>query len=102
MKTLQIVGLAALGLALTACATPVWVKPGTTQQDYAKDSYECERDALQSGYYGQALAVINRDKFEKRCMIARGWREKSQETAPKQTQPLAQTSPPARFPVSSQ
>jgi len=66
--------LSTVGIA--GCAT-VWEKPGATQADFNKDSYECERDARQSGYYGTGLAgAINMQNFADRCMIARGWSEK--------------------------
>lgn len=68
-------------LALAACSTPVWVKDGATQQDFATDSYSCERDMRQSGYYGGGIfAIINAQDFEERCMVAHGWRQ--QGTAP--------------------
>lgn len=53
-----------------------WVKPGATQQDYATDSYNCERDMRQGSYYGTGIVgAINADEFEGRCMIAHGWRQ---------------------------
>lgn len=57
------------------CATPtVWIKDGSTQQDFATDAYECERDSRQSGYYGDGLiGVLNMQQFQQRCMNARGW-----------------------------
>ena len=48
-----------IGLAiacLTACAPMIWDKPGTTQEQYNQDSYACEKDARQSGYFGTGLA----------------------------------------------
>lgn len=64
----------ALGVSLAGCAQVVWDKPGATQQDFAKDSYECERDMRQGGYYGGGIiGAINAQEFEGRCMNARGW-----------------------------
>lgn len=66
----------AIGAAvmLAGCAQVMWDKPGGTQQTFAADSYECERDARQSGYYGGGiLAGYNFRAFEDRCMAARGW-----------------------------
>jgi hypothetical protein len=68
-----------LGLAiacLTACAQALWDKPGATQQDFATDSYGCERDARQSGYFGGGIiGAINFQNFYERCLVARGYRK---------------------------
>ncbi len=67
---------AAIVFGLCGCAPQpmIWVKPGASQQDYNKDSYDCERDLRQSGYYGDGLAgAINMRGFFERCMIAHGW-----------------------------
>jgi hypothetical protein len=70
----KLVSVAAL-VALTGCAHPVWIKGGASQQDFATDSYECERDSRQSGYYGSGLAgAVNMQGFMNRCMEARSWR----------------------------
>ena len=65
----------ALALALAGCAQPsTWVKSGASAQDYATDSYECEKDARQSGYFGTGLVgAVNMSQFAQRCMIAHGW-----------------------------
>ncbi|GAC1476703.1 MAG: hypothetical protein NVS1B6_18330 [Steroidobacteraceae bacterium] len=62
-------------LALAGCApTVAWNKPGGTQADFDRDNYSCERDARQSGYYGQGLAgEMNMRNFFKRCMVAQGY-----------------------------
>jgi len=74
MRRLIFVGVAVLSVA--GCAHPVWVKPGATQQDYATDTYECERDARMSGYYGSGVVgLVNFEQFQDRCMVARGWRQ---------------------------
>ena len=67
--------LAAMALALLfGCAESYWDKYGATEQDFNRDSYECERDARQSGYYGTGLAgSLNMQNFYGRCMVARGW-----------------------------
>ena len=67
-------------LALCGCAKTFWVKPGATQQDFARDSYECERDARQSGYFGTGIAgAINMQAFQERCMVARGWSKQTEQ-----------------------
>jgi len=60
---------------LAGCAGPmVWDKSGATQSDYSQDSYQCEKDARQSGYFGGGIAgAINLRDFFKRCMAAHGW-----------------------------
>lgn len=72
MRTLVLV--AALIAAGCASFQTVWDKPGGTQQSFATDNYECERDARQSGYYGGGLlGALSFKSFAERCMEARGW-----------------------------
>lgn len=73
MLRLTLAGTAALIIA--ACAPTTWVKSGASQQDYATDSYQCEKDARQSGYFGGGLiGAANMVEFSQRCMVAHGWR----------------------------
>jgi hypothetical protein len=52
----------------------VWDKEGATQADYNRDSYQCEKDARQSGYFGTGLAGgLNMRKFFQQCMVADGY-----------------------------
>lgn len=53
----------------------VWYKPGgATQADFNRDTYECERDVRQGGYYGTGIAgALNAQGFGERCMFAKGW-----------------------------
>jgi hypothetical protein len=67
-------------LLVAGCAKPlVYSKNGATQVDYNRDSYECERDTRQSGYFGQCGVIIEAmhkcsyQVFFQRCMLARGW-----------------------------
>jgi len=61
-------------LALTACARTVWTRANFTQQDFNRESYECERDARQSGYFGGGvIGALNMRDFFDRCMVAKGW-----------------------------
>jgi hypothetical protein len=61
-------------MALTSCVRHVWYRQGATTADYNRDSYQCERDARQSGYFGTSYAaVVSIDEFYSRCMIAQGW-----------------------------
>jgi hypothetical protein len=51
-----------------------WVKAGASQQDFSTDSYDCEKDARQSGYYGGGLVgAVNMQAFFNRCLGAHGW-----------------------------
>jgi hypothetical protein len=83
----QVVLLGA-ALALVGCASTVWNKPGATQQDYATDSYACEKDARQSSYFGGGIiGAINVDNFVSECMVAHGWTKEGQ--APLEGSPSA-------------
>jgi len=67
-----------MALGLSACApAALWDKPGATKQDFAKDSYECERDMRQGSNYGTGfiggLTGNTAEDFQERCMIARGY-----------------------------
>ncbi len=71
MRGLLVVAMVA---ALAGCARIIWSKPGATQQDYATDSYACERDMRQSLYFGGGLVgQANAQSFMNRCMVAHGW-----------------------------
>ena len=62
-------------IGLGGCAQQrAWVKDGATQQDFARDRYDCERDMRQSGYYGDGLiGAGNMQGFFNRCMEAQGY-----------------------------
>jgi len=65
-----------LMLGAAGCTPMMWVKPGLTEAEFRRDRYECERDARQSGYFGQGLAgQLNMIEFAKQCMRARGYNE---------------------------
>lgn len=64
------VALGAALLLLSACS-PTFAKPGATEQDWTKDSYECERD-LRSAMPNGGAPWIRADFYE-RCLAARGW-----------------------------
>ena len=72
MKRLVIL-LAVVSL-LFGCARPVWVHPEYTPEKWKKDSYECERDARQSHYFGTGITgSINMQNFFNRCLESKGW-----------------------------
>ena len=75
----HIIFFTVIAVGLSSCARIVWDKPGASQQDYAVDSYNCEKDMRQSGYYGGGLVgAINASDFESRCMVAHGWTQHKQ------------------------
>lgn len=52
----------------------IWDKYGVSQEQFNKDSYECERDARQSGYFGGGyIGAMNLREFYKKCMISKGY-----------------------------
>jgi len=72
MRNLPIAVIALI--ALSGCVRTVWVKEGATPQDYNRESYECEKDARQSQYFGGGIVgAINFNEFENKCMVAHGW-----------------------------
>ena len=59
---------------LGGCAQTVWVHPEYTPEKWKKDSYECEKDARQSGYFGTGITgSINMQNFFNRCLESKGW-----------------------------
>ncbi len=73
MKKIVLVLLAIV--ILSGCATrTVWVHPEYTPEKWKKDSYECEKDARQSGYFGGGITgLINMQNFFNRCLESKGW-----------------------------
>lgn len=66
-------------LICTACAPTIWDKPGATQADFNADSYACERDTRQSGYFGGGLVgALEMRQFAERCMVAHGYEKRAQ------------------------
>jgi hypothetical protein len=74
MRTRHII-LLALAVGLGGCETPmIWDKAGATQENYNVDSYQCEKDARQAGYYGTGLAGAQAMRgFFQRCMVSKGY-----------------------------
>lgn len=72
-KVVSWIGAAAL-LLLAACAPVQWTKPGGTPEQFARDSYECERDMRQSFHANRWAAADFRD----RCMEAKGYSKVSE------------------------
>ena len=65
--------------ALSGCAhVPIYHKDGATQQQFAEDKYNCEKDARQSGYFGGGfIGAANMRNFFAQCMNAHGWYEQT-------------------------
>ena len=73
--------LVAGAICLGGCGTrQSWVKPGATPDDFARDSHECERDALATaGERGPGLAgggglaaTIDTRGYQSACLRRRG------------------------------
>jgi hypothetical protein len=71
----QFLAAGVIALSVASRAQPrQWAKDGATEQDYAEDSYSCEKDTRQSSYFGGGLVgTINMQNFFNRCMQAHGW-----------------------------
>lgn len=81
LKTLVPVGL------LVGCAEPLmWTKPGATQADFNRDSYECQKDAYATGGavylgYGVTTRTANSGMYNQ-CMVVRGYTQQRPSAAP--------------------
>jgi hypothetical protein len=91
MRKLVLVALVAAGCG----AHRVWVRPGSTHQDFARDKYDCSRESETSwsgggtGLAGQLAIASARSDAEDHarevfsmCMEARGWRLVEKRPAP--------------------
>ena len=58
---------------LSGCAPTIWDKPGATQVDFSRESYECERDVRQSRTGSGLLGALDARGFYNRCMAAHGY-----------------------------
>jgi len=72
------------GLVPAGCARTYWTKAGFNQADWNRDTYECERDMRQSGYYGSGLiGTLNAQDFFERCLAAKGYYKQAEAAAPR-------------------
>lgn len=66
---------------LTACAQQAatqWTNNAQPQASFPRDSYECEKDTRQSGYFGTGLVgAVSMQNFYVTCLGARGWSQTS-------------------------
>lgn len=83
-----------LPLALIACAPSLWVKPGASQSEFAKDKYDCIQQSQQrvagfsinkSGGSASDTMQTNENIFAT-CLNARGWYLTRQEQIAAQNQ----------------
>lgn len=82
---------------LSACSTQkYWVKPGASDNDFAKDRYSCLQESQQrvgassfNAYGGGSVSkVVTNDQLFSACMSAKGWniQEKNESTGSKGSQ----------------
>lgn len=93
-------------LALVACTPgPAWVKPGATQNDFAKDKYDCMQRSQQrvskayvNAYGGASTdkAVTNESLFNA-CMNSQGWTLQSHEAIQQSAAQNRQIADTAKF-----
>ncbi|OFW10408.1 MAG: hypothetical protein A3G20_04315 [Acidobacteria bacterium RIFCSPLOWO2_12_FULL_59_11] len=63
----------ALSLLLTGCATYFWTKPGTTDEQFYKDSHECAKESSPRADSNVKEFRVNDDLY-RACLSARGYR----------------------------
>jgi hypothetical protein len=67
--------LVLLLLGMLGCAHEYhWAKLEATQQEWTKDSYECERYAKERAYLEKGwMGHLTRQNFFDRCLLAKGY-----------------------------
>lgn len=56
------------------CGCVTWTKPGTSQQDYFRQKYQCDREAAQiEAAQGVLANSIDEASHFFDCMMASGW-----------------------------
>lgn len=56
-------------LGLCGCATPIFTKPGLTQEQWNKDYYECKQQA----FAGSMNNIFIARDLQMQCLEARGY-----------------------------
>lgn len=64
---------AACMLVLAGCAPVYWSKPGFSQAEWNRDSYECERDVRQTSHGTGLVGALDAMAFEQDCLRAHGY-----------------------------
>lgn len=68
----------ALVASLNGCARYYWSKPGSSAEQFDRESRECARESSPA----PALGVVDGERY-RACLVARGWvRDKQLEPAP--------------------
>jgi len=79
MRMIMVLSLT-MALLIGCASHVVYLHPNYTPELLAKDSYECERDAQQSGYFRDSMVgAINAQNFIDQCLAARGWVKTAEE-----------------------
>jgi hypothetical protein len=62
-------------LGMCGCAHEYhWAKPNVSQQEWTKDTYECERSAKERAYFERAfMGHLTVQNFFDQCLLARGY-----------------------------
>jgi len=59
---------------LAGCASQMEMNmESSAQEKYNKDSFECEKNTQESGFYGGLIDVQDMKINFKKCMISKGW-----------------------------
>jgi hypothetical protein len=53
---------------LSGCASGHWYKPNMTDEELKRDSYQCEKDTIWTGY-----SWVRAKPFFRRCMESKGY-----------------------------
>ena len=53
---------------LSGCSSGHWYKPNMTELELKRDSYECEKDTIATGY-----SWVRAKPFFRRCMESKGY-----------------------------
>ena len=68
------IGVILVGLVISGCAGDVWLKPGATQPDFAKDQSDCEIEVRLGGHLGATRTwTPNAQVLENQCLEKKGW-----------------------------
>jgi hypothetical protein len=82
------IGAALVGVGLSLVTAPVALErtgpsPDSTRPTRNRDTYECERDMRQGGYYGTGIVgSLNAQAFQERCLVAKGYYQVSAGESP--------------------
>ena len=59
-------------ILLCSCTQVYWDKPGFNQEEFYRDSYQCEKDRRQS-YFDENESPFAQSQFEDLCMRSKGY-----------------------------